>query len=328
MKRYLFWKHISFIALLSCTSSTYIAPSFQPKEPDKMPQTLRILTYNIQAFLTKDSTKSMDLLTAINRSDFDIVTFQELFTESLRKTYREGINKEKYPSIVDRVDITSFPECLAQDAGLFTLSRYEMLDLSALKLPKTYVTGKSIFKVLKKEFSISLDFLSNKSVLGSLYKRNEHSFLLLFTTHTQALGSRKHKFKQFQEIGSFVKESVNSIIEQLGVSPSQLSILLTGDFNFDAYDTKMENNTHTRYEEMLFKLGSPRDLHKEFHYDKKEFTWSANKPRKRFDYIFSYDSIGSIGLNPIRIENISVTDFKSGHESISDHFALEATLTF
>ena len=92
-----------------------------------------ILTYNIQTIFGKNEGKLLTLLDYLNTQQYDFVLFQELFDESIRNKIISNIDKEVYKSVVSRIDYTSFPEFIFQDAGLFLMSKYPQIDLSPIR---------------------------------------------------------------------------------------------------------------------------------------------------------------------------------------------------
>ena len=125
------------------------------------------------------------------------------------------------------------------------------------------------------------------------------------------------------QIQPFIENAVITVLKNEVVLSSQnLIVLLTGDFNFDAYD-------NGDFETIQEKLGNPRDLYTEFNSDIKEYTLIIKffNLYKRFDYIFAYDEIGPIQLKKVNVKSINVTDVvDKDKNSISDHLAIKATL--
>ncbi len=316
------------LSLIACSpAGVYHPPVNEPPMPaiteeDKF----SILTYNIQTVFGKDETKLEAMLDYIASAQFDFVLFQELFDEDARDHILQHIDRNVYQSIVSRIDYDTFPEILFQDAGLFLMSKYPQIDLSGIGFEdQVTVTEGAIHKVLRKEISLSTDFLANKSVMGSLHQLNESTYLFIFTTHLQALGSKSHKRSQYRQIKSFIEYAIHGVLETGLIDSSEnLIVLLTGDFNSDGYD-------EADLEILTSLLGSPRDLHGEFNPSNNEYTmrFKLFNMYKRFDYIFAYDRIGSIPLKKVKIHSINTTDLKSyDNSSISDHLALKASLMF
>ncbi len=105
-------------------------------------------------------------------------------------------------------------------------------------------------------------------------------------------------------------------------SSTNLIVILTGDLNYNAY-SKEDIKTLEEF------LGNPRDLHQEFNGEVQEYTkileWIGLYGR--FDYIFAYDSIGSLPVRRVNISSINVTDIVDEEgDSVSDHFAIIASL--
>ena len=316
------------VSVLSCSSTLHYQPAVNdPLEvsPDRQSQ-ISLLSYNIQAVFGKTQDKLDALLAYIDQQGYDFVVFQELFDEQTRDYILKNIDRKMYPYIVARIDYDTFPEVLFQDAGLFLMSRYPQVDLSGIMDDdEVTVSDGAVHMILTKELSISTDFLANKSVLGSLHQIDDASYVFLFTTHVQAIGSRRQKRRQFVQIKNFIDYAVDHVLKS-GIikSSSDLSVLLAGDFNSDAYD---EKDLTILSEELDF----PRDLHNEQNPFRKEYTMIFRTFNffKRFDYIWAYDHIGSFPLKKIQVQSINATDvMDKNNESISDHMALKASLMF
>jgi len=287
---------------------------------------ISIMTYNIQSIFGKNESKLNALADYINKEHYDFVLFQELFDEAVRDQILSKIDRNIFQSIVSRVDYTSFPEMLFQDSGLFLTSRYPQVDLSGIKFDdEVNVSEGAIHMILDKEISVSTDFLANKSVMGSLHQLNESTYLFIFTTHVQALGSVSHKRRQYRQIREFIEYAAYAVLKAGIVESSyNMVVILTGDFNSDAYNNKKVTT-------LIADLGSPRDLYQESNPSKQAYTmiFRLLNMYKRFDYIFAYDQIGSFPLKKVMIRSINVTDLKTAeNESISDHLAIKAAICF
>jgi len=316
------------MTVISCTATTLQQPVLN--DPLVIPaggdEQISLLTYNLQAIFGKEREQLDALLAYINREAYDFVVFQELFDEQTRAYIVDHIDAGTYKTVVSRVDYNSFPELLFQDAGLFLMSRFPQVDLSDIMFDDNVtVTDGAVHMILTKELSITTDFLANKSVLGSLHKINDDAYLFLFTTHVQAIGSRRQKRRQFSQIKNFIDYAVNRVLKSRMIkSSAELSVLLTGDFNSDAYNAK---DMQILSEE----LGYPRDLYKEKNPHREEYTmvFKTFNFFKRFDYIWAYDQIGPYPLKQIHIQSINATELTDRHhDSISDHMALKASITF
>ena len=285
---------------------------------------ISLITYNTQTVFGKEDSKLNGLSDYLNNQSYDFITLQEVFGEDARESLVKNVINSKYKASIPRVDYASFPSSLCQDAGLFSSSKYPLEDLSNIDFGEnTERTNGAIHQILFKEFSISFDFLSNKSVLGTLHKINDSTKLFLFTTHLQALSSRRHKTNQLKQIKAFIDNAVYTILKNgVVTNPQNLIVLLTGDFNYNAY-SKSDFEILHKY------LGRPRDLYKEFNPVIQEYTLIIKFLGlfRRVDYIFAYDYIGKIPLRKVRVKSINVTDVvDKDNESVSDHLALKATL--
>ena len=130
------------------------------------------------------------------------------------------------------------------------------------------------------------------------------------------------RFLKSGDVVELMVENIGVLKNKVVESSQNLIVLLTGDFNYDAYD-------NSDVDIMQQNLGSPRDLYQEFNNDLKEYTLiiKFSNLYKRFDYIFAYDEIGPIQLKKVRVKSINVTDVVDKDEnSISDHLAIKATL--
>ncbi len=315
---------MAIISLISCGSTITYQPAINDPIKINSENQLSLLSYNIQAIFGKDESKLDALVEYINTETYDFVVLQELFDEGARDYILSKINREVYKSVVSRVDYESFPEMLFQDAGLFMISKYPQVDLSKISLDKEVTMSEgSLHMILTKELSITTDFLANKSVVGSLHKISDSNYMFLFTTHVQAIGSRRQKRRQYKQIKNFIEYSVHAVIQSGTISSSsEIMVVLTGDFNSDAYDEE-------DLDRLLTDLGSPRELHSERHGTQKEYTmvFKTFNMYKRFDYIFAYDKIGESNLKRVAVHSINATDVQNNSsESLSDHVGLKASL--
>ena len=286
---------------------------------------ISLITYNIQTVYGKNENKLNSLANYLNEQLFDFVLLQEVFDEDARKYLIDNLDSTFYQSIIPRIDYDSFPTNLCQDAGLFSESKFPIVDLSNINFGEnTEISSGAIHQLLLKEISISLDFLANKSVMGTLYQLNDSTKLFLFSSHIQALSSKRHKRNQLRQIQAFIENGIITVLKNGVVeSPKNLIVLLTGDFNYNAYDIG-------DVEIIQQNLGNPRDLYREFNLNLKEYSLIIKhfNMYKRVDYIFAYDKIGPIELRKISVKSINVTDvIDQNEESISDHRALKATLS-
>lgn len=317
---------VYILALLfnSCTSLDYKNNTlFSDKKLNAKENGISLVTYNIKAIYDKEPGQVDSLVEFINNDNYDFVILQELFDESTRDEIVEKTD-DYYKSIISRVDYNSFPEFLFQDAGLYLMSKYPVVDLSEIDFGDNINNSNGVIHmILEKEWSKTNDYLANKSVLGSLYSIDDSTKLFLFTTHVQAIGSRDHKNFQLTQIKSFIDTALtNAISSKIIPSVENLVVILAGDFNTNAYSDNSFNS-------LKMHLGYPRDLHKEFNGNKEEYTFAfrSRKPSRRFDYIFAYDSLNEYLFRKVKIKTIGVENIVDENgNSISDHLALKATL--
>jgi len=310
-----------FLSVISCSSvDFYSRLSGTNKLSETTDNEFSLLTYNIKAIYEKDEDQIDSLLSFVNKGKYDFVVFQELFDERTRKDIIKKADPASYNTFISRVDYNSFPEFIFQDAGLFMMSKYPRVDLSEIDFGCDIENSNGVIhRILDKELSRTNDFLANKSVLGALFEINDSSKLFLFTAHVQAAGTLEHKLFQLEQIGDFISRAIKETVDR-GIIPSSknLSVVLAGDFNSNAYSID-------RFNSFMKALNYPRDLHKEFHGVNEEYTF-RNRNR-RYDYILAYDKIGEFELRKISPKSIYVTNVWDGKgETISDHKGIFATL--
>lgn len=316
---------LSLVMIFSCSSVDYFSSPLKLEQENRETiNEISIITYNIKAIYDKEPGQVDSLIKFINAEKYDFVIFQELFDESTRDEIVDKADNNYYKSIIARVDYNSFPEFLFQDAGLFLMSKYPIVDLSNIDFGDDINNSNGVIHmILEKEWSKTNDFLANKSVLGALYSIDDSTQLFLFTTHVQAIGSREHKTFQLQQIKSFIDTALtHAINSEIVPAAKNLVVMLAGDFNSNAYSNNSFNN-------LTKQLGYPRDLHKEFHGNKQEYTFAfrSRKPSRRFDYIFAYDNWNEFVFRKIKVKSIGVQNIVDGNgNSISDHLALKARL--
>ena len=204
------------VLLSSCASSkkTFVPKSNDIFEFSENRNEISILSYNIQTVLGMGSVKTMGLIDYLNESKLNLIAFQEVFDESVREMLVSELDDNHYTSIVSRVDYETFPSYLNQDAGLFMASSLPQIDLTEYEFDdETKHSFGAIHKMLQKNFSVSMDFLANKSVVGSLHALDDSTKIFLFTTHLQAVSSKFHRTYQLEQIYSFIAKSVSRVIK-------------------------------------------------------------------------------------------------------------------
>ena len=317
---------VFLILIISCSTIDYMSYGGHHSRTSWSKNEISLLTYNIKAINDKKEGQIDSLMSYINSEKFDFVLFQELFDESTRDEIIEKSDTSFYSTIISRVDYHSFPEFIFQDAGLYMMASYPIIDLSEIEFGDDVKNSNGIVHmILDKEMSKTNDFLANKSVMGSLFAINDTTRMCLFNTHVQAIGTREHKQFQMKQIYSFINTTVTKVVKSRFVNSSEnLIVILAGDFNSNAYSPES-------YHAMQNILGNPRDLHMEFNGDKQEYTWrfkSTSSPR-RFDYIFAYDSLSTNTFRKVTATYIHTKDVRDDqNNSISDHKALKAGIRY
>lgn len=321
-----------FSSLCSCASKKtvekerVILPVYEKNAPLNLDPThneIGILTYNIKAIGTKEIEETNAFVEYAQDEDFSIILLQEVFSEKTRLSILDSL-KSKYPYQVDRVDYTGFWRSICHDSGLMLLSKYPMVDVSDVLFGGEIENkGHFFHQFLPKEVSITLDFMSNKSILGTLIVLPNDRHLLAFTSHTQAFGSPKHKSNQYRIIYEFIEESVSKLALAGKIDPTKTAVILTGDLNTNAYWEK-------QYGELLNQLKEPNDIHLLHNKEKEEYSFNASifNMLFRFDYIFNYDKVGTYNMLPLEIKTAKVTDIRVGDKSISDHMPIISVLGY
>jgi len=311
-----------FIFLFSCSSNQVILPdnpigsSIQKDDSTD----ISVITYNIKALGEKSKEEVKAITSYLNKEEFDIVLLQEVFDEDIR-TELIGQLSEKYPAMMTRVDYGGW-HSLWQDAGLMICSKYKCVDLSKLDLPNDIKNkGVYIHKRLNKQLSITLDAFANKSIAGMLLDMEDGNMILALTTHAQAFGSGNHKLKQLTEMKEFTEHVVSEIVNRKICKPENLAVMMTGDFNINAYSP-------SDHEKLLSYLGKPVDLYQNYDPKARDFSFVAGifNVLFRFDYIFTWDKIADLNMRSIRSENIKISDIQVDSVSVSDHYPLISVL--
>lgn len=309
----------------SCSSSTDFIPTVNDSNSKGADNNeVSIITYNIQTVFGKRDEKVSALTDYLNSEKYDFILMQEVFDEKARNYFIDNLDDRFYHGKIPRIDYSTFPSNICQDAGLLSFSRYPIIDLSQYNFGEnTEHSDGAIHQMLIKEFSPTFDLFANKSILGSLHQINDSTKLFMFTTHLQAISSRRHRTTQLKQIQAFIENAVLTILKNKVIEkPENLVVLLTGDFNYDAYK---ENDVET----LQKFLGKPRDLHREFNRESKEYSmvFKLFGFYRRFDFVFAYDKIREIPLREVKVKSINITDVSDYQgNSISDHLALKAVL--
>ena len=294
-----------------------------PLNLDTESNELGILTYNIKAIGAKEEAETDAFIAYVRAEEFSIVLLQEVFSPKTRQYIIDSLEKE-YPHQVERVDYSGFWRSLCYNSGLMILSRYPMVDISEVTFGENIENkGHFFHQILPKEVSLTLDFMSNKSIVGTLITLPNNRSLLSFTTHTQAFGSTKHKSNQYRIIYEFIEKSVRDLTVAGKIDPSNTAVVLTGDLNTNAY-------WKNQYGELLNQLKQPNDIHFLHNKEKEEYSFNATifNMLFRFDYIFNYDTVGQYIMLPLEIKSAQVTDIRVDNKSISDHLPIISVLKY
>ncbi len=306
---------------------------------------IKILTYNIQQhILKKNKSLAKVIVQKLNAEPFyDIVCFQEVFDESIRKILKKGL-KRNYPHRRPKSGI-EIPEWIPffgwfdEDSGLFFASRHPIKKRSKKKLRH--------FEQFSDPGRETADFIAKKGIFFALLDIDGKDFFI-FNTHLQSGNHPNVRKNQLKHIQAYInrKTIYFSELKNNDEGPENIgnfNVVLVGDFNVDEHFRKSE------YDEMIAQLlYEPRDLYRELWTNRKthpgytcdgeDNSHLRSDIKKRVDYIFafntitirdnirSFDNKSQIKINPIEIENVDIVKFKDMDKDVSDHFGVEAEI--
>jgi len=259
-----------------------------------------VLAYNVWALLpgivSKDVSERLNLLKNKVKG-YDAIVFSELFDNSRRETFLNGL-KTEYPYQTRVVDRSGSVE----DGGVLIVSRYPIDAESQIA-----------FNACDAE-----DCMSAKGVMYAKINKGGNPYHV-FGSHTQAWTSAENqatRLSQFQQMRDF--------IDSRNISTSE-PVIIAGDLNVDKENFPQEYNT------MLNVLNAeevPRNGGYKFTADGRINNWTDGTPE-----ILDYVLYSTAHLTPVS-SSAKVLIPRSIHADVftkydlSDHFPIAGNLTF
>ncbi len=269
-----------------------------------------------------------------NSARYDILCFQEVFRESIRKRLFNGL-ADIYPFITAKKGTDVFG---GQDSGLFFASKFPIINQQFKRDFVKFATHKATL----------WDRHTAKGVLASCLQVAEKKFLWIFNTHLQSRNdNRPIREDQLKTVYRFIQTNMATISLFTGTVNNH-SIILLGDLNIEG-DTQ---GPGSEYLDLLKFLHKPQDLFRIKNKNEKGYTWNSRDNRylqkkykndtkmQRLDYIFALDSLdmgspqGIIKLDKIKCSSSQVVKLKSkdidgiaNDFDLSDHYGVEAVIT-
>lgn len=172
------------------------------------------------------------------------------------------------------------------------------------------------------------DYWARKSVCGA-HLRVQGSNLFVFTTHLQsgtrapAAWTEQIQQDQLRTIREYVRTSVDT-----RPHPGPTRVALCGDFNVRA---ETEDNEPTPgYHYLCDRLGVARDLYRQQHPAAPGWTYSAESPTRRIDYVLDLAALPFAPARPVAAFSSTHCDLlrmPGPYAEFSDHRPLVADLT-
>ena len=296
--------NISFRAQYARVSGDDIYYVIQPQQqtPQRaLSNNFKVLAYNVWALLpgivSKDVSERLNLLKN-KLNGYDAIVFAELFDNSRREAFLNGI-KSEYPYQTSVVDKSGAIE----DGGVLVVSRWPI-----------EASSHRVFSDCNAE-----DCLSAKGVKYARINKGGNKYHV-FGSHTQAFSSAENqatRLHQFQEIRSFMDSK--SI-------PNSEPVIIAGDLNVDSINSQAEYNT------MLSVLGAaeaPRNgMGYPYTYNGNINAWTDGSA-ENLDYVlYSLNHLQPVSSASQVIIPRSVHADVFTKYDLSDHFAVAAELTF
>ena len=273
----------------------------KPQYPSRSSnENFKVLAYNVWALLpgivSKSVTERLTLLTK-ELNGYDAIVFSELFDNSRRTTFLNGLKKE-YPYQSKVVDRSGSLE----DGGVLIVSRWPIDNQAQI----TYTSCDAE------------DCVAAKGVIYTEINKQGNRYHL-FGSHTQAWSEPENqntRLSQFQQMAEF--------IDSRNIS-SEEPVIIAGDLNVDKEDFPDE------YNNMLTTLSAEEVSRTEgylYTADGRVNYWTTEAPE-----ILDYVLYSTRHLRPVNAEARVVTPRSIAASvftqyDLSDHFAVKADLTF
>ncbi len=251
------------------------------------------------------------IVNQLNKRNYDVIIFQEIFHKHSRKIITEGL-KATYPHntpILNKKFVT-----IKTNGGVMIFSRHPIKTIHEIKYSER--TG--------------IDRMSRKGALMTEINFNG-KLVQVIGTHLQAFGEQPIMYAQYEQLASalldrYKKEGVPQLIcgdfNTIKVIPPTLPDDISQTFiaRLARYDYLLST---------LRALDGELDGDQQFTMDRpyNDLCVSRKEYRLLLDYAFLRPN-GLIGYSIKRKVQIIRQRWSPEHEDLSDHFGLEAVLTF
>ncbi len=258
---------------------------------------------------------------------YDIVCFQEVFDEGIRKVLADGLGAGFH--LVKRAG----DDDLDDDSGLFVASR----------LPIVW------YRFEEYHASAGSDAFSDKGVLGLCLDPSTRfpgvPAIYWFTTHMQSdVSAAPTRLHQMRQLRRFIADMLRPV-----EATEEVLALLCGDFNVIGESRTLDGDhlaPTAEYQALVSHLGHPRDLFRTAHPAEPGVTWDGlhnamtpanDRTEQRIDYLFAFDFVPAFDTQdqPAPLRRFACAEVavrpepapSGGGLHLSDHYAVEATLT-
>ncbi len=297
-----------FLILITSLLSFPAPPhnSLTPQAPQIIvtsPQTpntssLKILSWNIYMLPTKtfmftgQTKRATVIVDSLKNSDYDVIIFQEAFHKKALQILSTGL-QESFPYQIGPANKGGW---LKTSSGLWVVSKYPMKKLDAIQ-----------FKACK-----GVDCMSKKGALLVEVEKNKQRFQIM-NTHLQAAGQKdNNRIKQF-----------NQLFDDLLAHHSEDGVpqILCGDYNIP--------HTTPTYKKLLKKLKA-KNGPLEGRWKKTSSTPEFGGQKKYIDFILYRKNNKETRQIKRQIKRVTGHWIwkKKKRKDLSDHFAVEAILTW
>jgi endonuclease/exonuclease/phosphatase family metal-dependent hydrolase len=263
---------------------------------------LKILSWNIMMLpyvgvKNANRPRAEAIAKELIKTDYDIIFFQEAFDKRSREKIREVLQKN-FPFLYGPANKT-WKFSLRANSGLWVLSRIPM----------------KIIKEIEFSQASGMDSYANKGALLLEGNSNGHLFQII-TTHIQSDDFPfEIRLEQMQEISKKLIQPFSRV---------NIPLIICGDMNTD-------KSQKDHYQKMLQTLSVEDSdlqglLNVSFASPGNEITQNTNEQPRQIDYILirNHEIFKSI----IRKIALITHSWGEGHQSLSDHNGIEATIDF
>lgn len=240
------------------------------------------------------------IVKALEQSDYDFILLQEVFTEDGYKTISRALNKKGYFN--SGHPYRSFLKPVS--SGIVTFSKYPLTEIE--NTPLSHLSGS--------------DFFSSKTIVSATAQISEGLKVRIVNTHLQSQSTEKA-----------IHARVNQLKQIEAGLNSNLPTILSGDFNMDN-NVEAEKNYLSEFTiknkfTSLFPKTELKDTVDCERNKLKTYVDTDCKYKRYLDYIF-INHLGEVkDLKIKNFEGIYPLDGTSNLFPLSDHYAIEATVT-